>query len=71
MAEKSVSQMLKETLFYDPKPATVRLSDEELAAADRYCEGYRAFLDRSKTEREAVPETRYMSTTGERLCCWP
>lgn len=46
--------MLKETLFYDPKPATVRLSDEELAAADRYCEGYRAFLDRSKTEREAV-----------------
>lgn len=39
MAEKSVSQMLKETLFYDPKPATVRLSDEELAAADRYCEG--------------------------------
>ena len=31
MAEKSVSQMLKETLFYDPKPATVRLSDEELA----------------------------------------
>ena len=30
MAEKSVSQMLKETLFYDPKPATVRLSDEEL-----------------------------------------
>ena len=54
MAEKSVSQMLKETLFYDPKPATVRLSDEELAAADRYCEGYRAFLDRSKTEREAV-----------------
>ena len=39
--------MLKETLFYDPKPATVRLSDEELAAADRYCEGYRAFLDLS------------------------
>ena len=54
MADKSLSQQLKETLFYDPKPATVRLTGEEVAEADRYCDGYRAFLDRSKTEREAV-----------------
>ncbi len=37
-----------------PSPATVRLTGEEIAEADRYCDGYRAFLDRSKTEREAV-----------------
>ena len=47
-------EQLKETLCYAPKSGR-QISDEKvLADADQYCEGYKAFLDQAKTEREAV-----------------
>ena len=47
---------LKENLFYNRKNGRLKASDETLAQADSYCEGYKAFLDAAKTEREAVEE---------------
>ena len=47
---------LKENLFYNRKNGRLKASDETLKNADDYCEGYKAFLDAAKTEREAVEE---------------
>ena len=52
--EKSVAEQLRETLCYKPADLTRVMSAEEIAAADTYCEEYKAFLDAAKTEREAV-----------------
>lgn len=48
--------MSKETLFYDKKPGYSRLTPEDKAAIGPYAEGYKAFLDTAKTERDAVTE---------------
>lgn len=45
---------LKEELFYTPVNAAAKLSEEEIAVADEFCEGYKKFLDSAKTERDAV-----------------
>lgn len=45
--------MTDEQLFYDKKPAFDRADPEAVSA---YAEGYKAFLDRAKTERDAVKE---------------
>ena len=45
--------MTSEQLFYDKKPAFDRADPE---AVRTYAEGYKAFLDHSKTERDAVKE---------------
>ncbi len=47
---------LKENLFYTRKNGRLKASEETLQKADSYCEGYKAFLDAAKTEREAVDE---------------
>ena len=47
---------LKENLFYNRKNGRQKANEETLAQADSYCEGYKAFLDAAKTEREAVDE---------------
>ncbi len=52
--EKSAGTLLKEKLLRDPKNAGIRLSDEELARADRYCVDYMEMLSTCKTEREFV-----------------
>ncbi len=52
--EKSRAEELKEKLFYTPKHASEIISDEETAKADEFCEGYKNFLNKSKTERETV-----------------
>lgn len=52
--EKSPSEVLQEQLFMQPKHGALVLSDEEISKADKYCEGYKAFLSASKTEREVV-----------------
>ena len=52
--EKSASELLREKLVYKPKNGFKTLSDEELNAANAYCEGYKNYLDAAKTEREAV-----------------
>ena len=50
--EKNPAQELKEKLFAQPKHAALRMSDEEIASAFEWCEGYKSFLDENRTERE-------------------
>lgn len=52
--KKSVSEELKEKLFYSPKNGRLQADGAVLNAADDYCEGYKTFLNGAKTEREAV-----------------
>lgn len=52
--EKSRAEELKEKLFYNPKHASEVISQEETDKADAFCEEYRSFLNKAKTEREAV-----------------
>ncbi|MBE6560591.1 MAG: aminopeptidase [Ruminococcaceae bacterium] len=52
--EKTKGQTLAEELFYKKKSAFELWSEDERKAAMSYCEGYSAFLDDAKTEREAV-----------------
>lgn len=55
MAEKNnTSKKLREKLFMQRKNAYHRLSDKEIKAVDKFCEGYKDFMDKAKTEREAV-----------------
>lgn len=55
MAEKkSQAEQLKEKLFYVKKHATLVMSEQDEKKADKYCEGYKKFLDAGKTEREAA-----------------
>lgn len=52
--EKSRAEELKEKLFYNPKHASEIISQEETDKADEFCEEYKNFLNKAKTEREAV-----------------
>lgn len=52
--EKSRAEELKEKLFYNPKHASEVISQEETDKADTFCEEYKNFLNKAKTEREAV-----------------
>ncbi len=51
---KSQVEILKEELFYKRKNGRLISNENTLKEADDYCEGYKAFLDSAKTEREAV-----------------
>lgn len=58
MSEKNVSaKELKEKLFASKKHGVTRMTDEEIILCDKFCEDYKSFLDKAKTEREAVKET--------------
>ena len=52
--KKTRAEELKETLYMNRKNGGELLSEEELAKCDEFCEGYKAFLDSAKTERETV-----------------
>ena len=52
--EKSAAELLKEKLFYKNESAYDVCDEKQIDKAYKYCEGYKAFLDASKTEREAV-----------------
>ena len=54
MADKTEAQLLKEKLFLNRKNGRLVSDDAVLAEADAFCEGYKKYLDDSKTEREAV-----------------
>lgn len=54
MSEKLLSEELKEKLFLTPKNGRLVANDSVLSAADDFCNGYKEFLNASKTEREAV-----------------
>ncbi len=45
---------LKEKLFSVKKNAAAVMSEAELKKCDKFCEGYKSFLDAAKTEREAT-----------------
>ena len=47
---------LREKLFYSQKNGYDLISTEERLALEDYCEGYKAYLDNAKTERESVTE---------------
>lgn len=52
--ENITAKELKEQLFLQKKNAYLRMSDAEIKKCDKFCEGYKAFLDAAKTEREAT-----------------
>ena len=54
MSKNSKAEELKKELFYNPKHAAEVISAAEVKKADKFCEGYKDFLNASKTEREAV-----------------
>lgn len=57
MAKKETeneAKQLKEKLFMQKKNAFLRMSDSEIKKCDKFCEGYKRFLDEAKTEREAA-----------------
>lgn len=62
--EVSKSDKLKEKLFYNQKHAAELTSDKEIKLCDSFCEGYKEFLDASKTEREAV---KFIQKRAEKL----
>ena len=56
MEQKTTAKELKEKLFLKRKNTYTEMTDEEICKADEFCEGYKAFLDAGKTEREACAE---------------
>ena len=52
--DKTQGQLLEEQLLMKPQNGGESLSPEQIAQADAFCEGYKAFLKYAKTEREAV-----------------
>jgi len=56
MEQKTTAKELKEKLFLKRKNTYAEMTDEEICKADEFCEGYKAFLDAGKTEREACAE---------------
>ena len=53
MEQKDTLKQLKESLLMQKKNAALLLDDDKIAECDAFCEGYKTFLDRGKTEREA------------------
>ena len=52
--EKKDWEVRKDALFLEKKNGYDLLDEAALAEMESYCEGYKAFLDAAKTEREAV-----------------
>ncbi len=52
--EKNTADLLREELCFEKKHFSLQMSDEEIAKADDFCEGYKDFLATAKTERECV-----------------
>lgn len=53
----STAETLQKNLLINHQNAGLKLSDEDLKLADNYCEEYKNFLNKSKTERLAVKYT--------------
>ena len=54
MSDKKAKSELKDTLFYNQKNGYDCIDVTERLELERYCEAYKAFLNDSRTEREAV-----------------
>lgn len=57
MEEKNELQLAKEKLLRNTTNGVVRTGADGLAQADAYCKDYKVYLDKCKTEREAVAYT--------------
>lgn len=55
--KKTKGELLSKKLLSDRKNGGLVLDDEQIKAADDFCEGYKKFLDTAKIEREAVIES--------------
>ncbi|MEG2958457.1 MAG: aminopeptidase [Oscillospiraceae bacterium] len=55
--KKTATDLRREALFHDQKNGYDRISAEDEAAMQGYCEDYKKFLDGGKTERECVDLT--------------
>lgn len=60
MSELTAEQ-LKDRLYYKRKNGRLVSSEKTLNKADEYCEGYKSFLNKAKTEREAVKAATQMA----------
>ena len=62
MAEekKSESKQLKEKLFASKKHGALRMSEDDQTACEALCKDYMAFLNQSKTEREACANATWI-----------
>ena len=47
--KKPTAKELKEALCLNRKNGGLRLSEKEIRKAEKYCEGYKKFLDAAKT----------------------
>jgi aspartyl aminopeptidase len=56
MAEKTENEILKDKLFYTKKNALEVCDKKTISDGFDFCEGYKAFLNTARTEREAVTE---------------
>ena len=56
MSEVKTAKQLAEELTLNRKNGLLKISDEEMAKANAFCEDYKAYLDAAKTEREATEE---------------
>ena len=54
MSEKTMGEKLKEELFLKKENGLKNISDEKWEKVTAFCEGYKSFLTKAKTEREAV-----------------
>lgn len=54
--EKTAETDYRARLFYEPKNGYDRIGTAEAKKMESYCDGYKAFLNVSRTEREAVRE---------------
>lgn len=52
--EKSEGKELQKTILSNRENAYLKMKSDEIKKCDKFCEGYKAFLDAAKTEREAV-----------------
>lgn len=52
--EKNTAKEAKERLLMGWKHAVFKTSEDEVKTADAFCDGYKEFLNKAKTEREAV-----------------
>ncbi|MEG1688031.1 MAG: aminopeptidase, partial [Angelakisella sp.] len=55
--DKSAGELLQEKLLMKPENMGITLSDQEIATAYQFCDGYKTFLNEGKTEREVVTYT--------------
>ena len=59
--EKTISAKLKEELFIKKENGILKLDDVTIKEADEFCENYKDFLNKSKTEREFVKNALKMA----------